>query len=186
MKKSRANNDELKGAPPKSFLKRLIGFQEIVLLILVLLSIIGVGIIDFSPQAGHSYWLAMVPVFAAACLTLEWRRGREKGRRWAEVLRTQALLWFGLLLAVQLVYLLLHTGRLDFENTGLIIVLLLALATFYAGISLDGRLFFVGGILGAVVAGEAYLETYFWLLAIIALVGMVALLFLKRRVGHKP
>jgi hypothetical protein len=34
------------------------------------------------------------------------------------IVRTQLLVWFGLLLAIHLVYLLLHTGRLDNENTG--------------------------------------------------------------------
>jgi hypothetical protein len=186
MKKNYSNADEQTGALPKSALRRSIGFQQIILLILIVLSIIGVGVTDFSPQKGHSYWLVMVPVFAAACLILEWRRGREKGRRWTAVLRTQFLLWLGLLLAVQLVYLLLHTGRLDFENTGLIVVLLLALTTFFAGINLDWRLFIVGGILGAVVAGAAYLETFFWLFTLIALVGIAAIVFLKRRVGRKP
>ncbi len=48
--------------------------------------------------------------------------------------------WIGLVVAVQLVYLLLHIGRLDNENTGLIILLLLALTTFLAGIHLGWRL----------------------------------------------
>jgi nitrate/nitrite transporter NarK len=91
---------------------------EIIFIVLILLSIIGIGITDFSPADSHLYWLATVPVFAGACLILEWSRVRGKGQKWTTIVRTQLLVWFGLLLANHLVYLLLHTGRLDNENTG--------------------------------------------------------------------
>jgi hypothetical protein len=120
-------------ATKKSLLKRLFGLYEIILIVLILLSMIGIGITDFSPADSRLYWLAMVPVFAAACLILEWSRARGKGQKWITIVRTQLLIWFGLLLAVLLVFLLLHTGRLDNENTGLIILLLLALTTFFCG-----------------------------------------------------
>ena len=42
-----------KRATKKSLLKRLFGFYEIILIVLILLSIIGIGITDFSPADGH-------------------------------------------------------------------------------------------------------------------------------------
>jgi hypothetical protein len=170
-------------ATQKSLLKRLFGLYEIILIVLILLAIIGIGITDFSPADSHRYWFAMVPVFAGACLILEWSRARGKGQKWTTILRTQLLLWLGLLLAVRLVYLLLHTGRLDNENTGLIILLLLALTTFFAGIHLGWRLFIVGIFLGLALIGATYLEEFVWIFLIIALVVVAIFILLKRYAG---
>ena len=121
--------EEKKSANLAGLGKKLFGFYEIISIILIILSLIGIGITDYSPASSHIYWLVMVPVFAAACLIIEWEHVRGKGQQWLSILRTQIMLWVGLLLAVQMVYLLLHAGRLDYENTGLIILLLLALTT---------------------------------------------------------
>jgi hypothetical protein len=166
-------------ATPKSLLKRLFGLYEVIITVLILLSIIGIGITDYSPQESHRYWFVMVPVFAAACLILEWTRARGKGQKWTTIVRIQLLLWFGLLLAVRLVYLLLQTGRLDNENTGLIILLLLALTTFFAGIHLGWRLLILGIFLGAALIGAAYLEEFVWIFFIIAAAVVGLLLLLK-------
>ena len=114
---------------------------------LIALSIVGIGITDFSPADSYKYWVAMVPIFCGACLILEWSRVRGKGFKWTAILRTQLLHWVGLLVAVRLVFEMLHKGRLDNENTGLVILLLLALSTFIAGIHLGWRLCLVGGFL---------------------------------------
>jgi uncharacterized membrane protein HdeD (DUF308 family) len=172
-------------ATQKSLLKRLFGLYESILIVLILLAIIGIGITDFSPAESHRYWFAMVPVFAGACLILEWSRARGKGQKWSTILRTQLLLWLGLLLAVRLAYLLLHTGRLDNENTGLIILLLLALTTFFAGIHLGWRLFIVGIFLGLALIGATYLEEFVWIFLFIAIVVVVIFLLLKRFAGTK-
>ena len=92
-------------------------------------------------------------------------------------------LWLGLLLAVRLTYLLLQTGRLDNENTGLVILLLLALTTFFAGIHLGWRLFIVGIFLGVALIGAAYLEEFVWMFLILAIVVVAIFLLLKRYAG---
>ena len=94
------------GVTKKSLLKRMFGLYEIIPIVLLLLSIIGIGITDFSPADSHLYWLAMVPVFAGACLILEWSRARGRGQKWTTIVRNQLLLWFGLLLAVSPLWLL--------------------------------------------------------------------------------
>jgi uncharacterized membrane protein HdeD (DUF308 family) len=172
-------------ASQKSLLKRLFGIYEIILIVLILLSIIGIGITDFSPADSHRYWFAMVPVFAGACLILEWSRARGKGQKWTTIVRAQLLLWLGLLLAVRLAYLLLHTGRLDNENIGLVILLLLALTTFFAGIHLGWRLFIVGIFLGVALLGVAYLEEFVWIFLIIAIVVVAIFLLWKYYAGAR-
>jgi len=164
--------------------KKVFGFYEIVFSIMLILSLIGIGLTDFSPGNSHIYWLVMVPVFAAACLMIQWRHGREPGRHWTAILRTQIMLWIGLLLAVQMVYVLLHAGRLNYESTGLIILLLLALTTFAAGVNVDWRLMVLGMYLGLVVVGAAYMETFFWIFFLIAVVGIATLLLLRHFAGN--
>ena len=79
----------------------------------------------------------------------------------------------------------LITGRLDNENTGLIILLLLALTTFFAGIHLGWRLFIVGIFLGLALIGATYLEEFVWMFLIIALVVVAIFLLLKHYAGTK-
>jgi len=161
----------------KGWLHRFLGIYEIVIIGLIALSIIGIGITDYSPAKSYKYWVAMVPIFCGACLILEWSRVRGKGFKWTTILRTQLIHWVGLLVAVRLVFEMLHKGRLDNENTGLVILLLLALSTFLAGIHLGWRLCLVGGFLGAALVAATYLEEYVWVLLIIGL-AVLAIVFL--------
>jgi hypothetical protein len=171
-------------AAGESFLKDVKVF-EIIFVLLMVLSLIGVGITDFSPARSYWYWFAMAPVFACACLILEWTRFRSEGKSWLDILRTQLLTWFGLLLAVQVVFLLLRGGRLTYESTGLVILLLLALTTFIVGINLGYQLCLVGVFLGLTALVVAYLEQYLWVLLLVALLVVVArLLVLKRKHRH--
>jgi len=172
-------------ATKKMLLKRLFGTYEIIIMVLILLSIIGIGITDYSPEYSHHYWFAMVPVFAGACLILEWSRARGKGQKWTTIVKTQLLLWLGLLLAVRLLFLLQHTRGLDNENTGLIILLLLALTTFFAGVNLGWRLLIVGIFLGVALIGAAYLEEFAWMFLIIAVVVVAIFLLLKHYAGNR-
>ena len=169
----------------KKLLKRLFGAVEIILIVLILLSIIGIGITDYFPKYSQHYWFAMVIVFAGACLILEWSRARGKGQKWINIVKTQFLLWVGLLLAVQIVFLLQRTRGLNNENTGLIILLLLALTIFFAGINLGWRLLIVGIFLGAALIGAVYLDQFAWMFLIIAIVVVAIFLLLKHYRGTK-
>ena len=169
-----------KDLPPRFF-----GIYEIVIMMLITLSIIGIGITDFSPADSYKYWVAMIPIFCGACLILEWSRVRGRGFKWTTFLRTQLLHWVGLLVAVRLVFEMLHKGRLDNENTGLVVLLLLALSTFIAGIHLGWRLCLVGVFLAVALVAATYLEEYVWVLLIIGLAILVVVFVLKHFVGSQ-
>jgi hypothetical protein len=175
--------DEVKAAE-KSFLHGLKIF-EIIFVVLVVLAIIGVGITDFSPARSYWYWMAMAPIFACACLIIEWTQVRNEGKKWLGILRTQLLTWLGLLVAVQIVFLLLRSGRLTYESTGLVILLLLALTTFIVGIHLGFQVCLLGVFLGLTLLVAAYLEQYVWVIALLAVLGLIVTLFaFKRRHRH--
>jgi len=177
--KDSTNIENIKAAE-KSFLHGLKVF-EIIFVILMVLAIIGVGITDFSPARSYWYWLAMAPIFACACLFIEWTHMRDEGKSWLSILRTQLLTWFGLLVAVQLVFLLLRAGRLTYESTGLVILLLLALTTFIVGIQLGFQLCVLGGFLGLTLLFVAFLEQYVWVIAFVAMLGVIATFLVLRR-----
>lgn len=160
---------------------RKLKFYKLFFPFLILLALVGVGYTDFNPASSHLYWLAMVPVFAGACLLLEWLQEHNRGRPWREVLRAQLMLWFSLLVGVLLVYMLLHAGRLDSENSGLIILLLLSMTTFAAGLQLGPLVMLLGGFLALSLVLAAYIESYVWLIMLGAAVGITVLLYLYSR-----
>ena len=57
----------------KGWLGRFLGTYEIGIIGLIVRSIIGIGITDFSPADSYKYWVAMVPIFCGASLILEGR-----------------------------------------------------------------------------------------------------------------
>lgn len=166
--------DELvNGNPP-----RKLKFYRLFFPFLILLALGGVGYTDINPAGSHLYWLSMVPIFAGACLLLEWLQERNRGLKWSTVLRTQLVLWYSLLVGVLLVYMLLYSGRLDNENTGLMVLLLLAMTTFAAGLQLGQMVMLLGVFLALSLVLAAYIETYVWLIMLGVAVGMAVLLHL--------
>ena len=161
-------------------LKRYLGPNGVIMIMLALLTIVGIGITDFSPQLSHWYWLAMVVITGIACVAMEWSRAREKGLGKAAILKTEVLIWLSVLLAVNLVYFLFHSGRLDSENTGLVILLILALATFLAGLRLGWRLCILGALLAGALILATYVEEFLWIVLMVVLAAAAATYFMAR------
>ena len=94
-----------------------------------------------------------------------------------------AMILLGLLavfVAVNLVYFLFHSGRLDSENTGLVILLILALATFLAGLRLGWRLCILGFLLGSTLILATYLEEFLWIVLLVVVVAAAGIYFMAR------
>jgi hypothetical protein len=79
-----------------------------------------------------------------------------------------------------MVYFLLHSGRLDSENTGLVILLILTLATFLAGLRLGWRLCVLGVLLGGVLILAAYLEEFLWIVLMVVVAAAAGIYFMAR------
>jgi hypothetical protein len=150
------------------------------MILLVLLSIVGIGITDFAPLSSHWYWLAMVVITGIACVAMEWTRARETGRSIAAILKSEVVIWLSVFVAVNLVYFLFRAGRLDSENTGLVILIILALATFQAGLRLGWRLCILGVLQGGALMLATYLEEFLWIVLMVVLVAAAALYFKTR------
>jgi hypothetical protein len=147
---------------------------------LLLLDVIGIGVTEFAIAFSQWYWLGMVVVTALACAFIVRFHNHRDDLNTAGMMRNEILFWLAVLVAVNLVFFLYQAGRLDSENSGLVILLLLALSTFLAGLRLGWQLCLLGGVLAAALIVAAYLEEFLWLALLVGLVAVVVLYFLPR------
>ena len=153
---------------PVSTISRSPVVDELVLLALLVLSAVGVGISQVSPEKAFRYWIAMVPIFGAVSLFSGWSSARAGGMTAGGVVRRQILHWVALAAAVCLVFLLQASGRMGEADAGIVTLLSLGLATFLAGVHFDWRYCVVGALLAAAVAAIALVSNFLWLIGIVA------------------
>lgn len=168
--------------PEQASLAKKIHAEEAILLTLMALSAIGIGITNFMPVRSFWFWVAMVPVFGAVSIFMGWTKARRRGEGASRIIRIQLLHWVGLLAAIVLIYLLFDpAGRINNNQLALLSLLALALTTFLAGVHFDWRFMVVGVVLGACVAGAAFLEQILWVVAIPIVVAIALLIFWWKR-----
>jgi hypothetical protein len=181
----KTSNAQVQAAAEKTGRLRHVTYYEWVLIALMTLAVVGIGITYFSPQKSYRYWIAMVPVFGGFCLSIEWARLSGKGQdKWA-VVRDQLYHWFATLVAVLLVYMLSNAGKLNTQDTSIIILLLVALSTFLAGIQIGWRLYLIGFFLGIIMVMTAYLKDYLWVLILLGVLTILVYLYLRSRKRQK-
>ena len=178
-----ATNQPPPGPGDRLRLFRRLEMDEIVLLVLIVLSVVGMAITDAAPDVGFLLWLIMVPVYGALGLFIQWSRGPDAGVNWSRLVRSQVMHWLGLLIAIKIAYLLLYMGRLNYENTGYVVALMLALTTYLSGVHLGRwRISLAGIFLAVAVILAGWLEQYAWLFLIVAGLAAAGLSFyLKAR-----
>jgi hypothetical protein len=156
--------------------------EEIVLVLLVLLSGVGVIVNDYgSKETAFRLWLWMTPVFGVISTWAAWSRAQRRGEPVATIVPVQIVHWLGVVGAVLLIYVLQIYGRMTAEGAGSAVLVVLALAAFLAGVHTDWRLSVLGVVLGVAVIGFAYVERAALVVVPILLVALVGLIFYMRR-----
>jgi hypothetical protein len=160
--------------------------EELVLILLVLLSGLGVAINDYSPESAFRYWIWMAPTFGVISVVAAWWRAALRGERIGVAVQRQALHWVGVIGAVYLIHLLQTTGRMTNEAAGLAALLIIALGSFLAGVHSDWRLMVIGCVLGVTVVGFAILERIIWLvvLPLMGIIIVAAIVYVRRMRRH--
>ena len=148
--------------------------------VLMFLSILGVGITDASVRLSHWYWTAMIPVFFGACLFLEWHAKDKSGADPKALVIKQVQHWLGLLAGFYLAFFLRGIGSLDNQSTGLILLLLLALGTFFAGVTMGWLFKLLGIFLGICLMLVAYMENYIAVIISLSVAMLIVYRFLTR------
>ncbi|MEC4747988.1 hypothetical protein [Methylomicrobium sp. Wu6] len=132
--------------------------EAIILILLLIASLVGIFINDYSPADGYGYWIMTVFVFAFFSIILGWLKSRQSSEDFVSVLREQALHWFCSLLVVGGASLVLKPEN----NSGLIILLILSLATVLDGLRVGWRFSVVGIFLGISAVIPTYTDHFFW------------------------
>ncbi len=144
-----------------SFLKRKTLVEDIILLVLLALCLLGMAVTNFSPARSYRYWLIMTAVFWVGGMIIVWSKKPE--HRIRAVLIVQTIHWLATAVAVIGVFVLLNTGRLNYETTGLVLLLVLGLAVFLDGYRISWRLSLLGIMLGLSSIIAALIEQYIWI-----------------------
>ncbi len=156
--------------------------EEMVLVLLVLLSGIGVIVNDYgSPATAFRMWLWMTPVFGVISTWAAWSRAQRRGDPVGRIVPTQIVHWLGVVGAVLLIYVLQRYGRMTSEAAGSAVLVVLALAAFLAGVYTDWRLSVLGVVLGVAVIGFAYVERVALVIVPLLAVALIGLIVYMRR-----
>ena len=153
---------------------------------LIVLSIGGIAVMDFRATWGVWYWLIMTCVFGISSISLAWHVAAEAGETQRAQVKRQALHWLAVLAAVALVFLMQRVMQVDPVESGMIALLILALASVLAGIHFEWRLSVLGGVLGATFLAAVLAADFFWAGLLIAVIGGAVLIATMRyKQGHE-
>jgi hypothetical protein len=138
------------------------------------LALFGVAYTSISRQAMTNYWIVLAPLFAVICVITRWRDVAVKEKHW-HLIRTEALHWFAVFVAMCIVFVANVKQMMNSDASALMLLTLLALGTFTAGIHVAAwRICLVGAVLLVAVPAIAWLEEATLLLLLVAIV-LVAL-----------
>lgn len=162
---------------------KLSTIDKVIYVTLVLLSLLGMAITNFSPADAHIYWLVMTLVFAIAAIITGWHQAADKQAK-IKLITSQLFHWGSTLIAVLVVYAFLHSGQIQNVTVSLMILLVLSLSTLLDGIHVGWHFSVLGILLAISTVIVTYLDEYLWVLAIIAMI-FIAIPFLwNKTIGH--
>lgn len=144
--------------------------EEAILVLLLILSLIGIGIMSYSPGDGYAYWLIMVAVFCLFAIIIGWLQSKHRSEDFKLVFREQSIHWATSLLVVGGVFLIHQSGRITQQDVGLVVLLILSLSTMLDGLRVGWRFSLVGLFLGAAAVVSIYTSYFFWMEIVIALI----------------
>jgi hypothetical protein len=124
------------------------GNPAIVYVLWAAISFFGFAIIDYAPERTSFYWMIMGPLGGVLSAVLGWRAGRALGQDSRREGRLHGLHWGGMMVAILLLIPLVTTRAVSVTELPRIILLLVALSYYLAGVHVDRRLLWVGAAVG--------------------------------------
>ncbi|PPD29867.1 MAG: hypothetical protein CTY19_16855 [Methylomonas sp.] len=143
-------------------LRRHFGVEQTVFIIMLLLSLLGIVVTDFSRHDGYGYWLFMVMVFGMLSIFVSWLQSKQGEIDFNDIVREQASHWLLTLLVVVCAYLVQKSGQLSETSASLVILLLLAMATMLDGRRIGWQFILIGLYLAASAIIIAYVDAFLW------------------------
>jgi hypothetical protein len=164
------------------FLQRKVPF-----VVLLVLAIVGVAYTNISQQPLVGYWEFLALATGVVCVVTQWAGARDKQARF-RLVTTQALHWAAILVTMNIVLLSGVQSMLPAPATGLVLLTLLALGTFLAGVNFFSlQICFLGVAMAVAVPAIAWLKqsALFLLLAAVLVIGLV-MTFWPRQAKERP
>ena len=133
--------------------------RELPYMILLALAVIGIVSTSVSPDASVSYWKVLAPVFAIVCIYSQWSRVPAGGGAKTRLIIVQLLHWGAFLLTILILFLPDVQKMLNSLVSAQIVLYLLALSTFLAGLyNTSWQLVAVGVLMAVAVPAIALLQ----------------------------
>ena len=172
---SQTNARQSEGTPPSADLPRAnLSWQRLPFVVALLLAIAGVAYTNISHQPLVGYWEFLALAIAVVCVVTKWPELDGKQAQF-RLMWTQALHWVAVLVTMNIMLVSGVQQLLPTPATSLVLLTLLALGTFLAGLSLlSPQICFLGIAMGAAVPALSWLKqsVIFLLLATVFVVGI--------------
>lgn len=163
--------DEIKTQPPGILFLDVLKI-DLPYIVMLSMAVFGIGLVTFTGEPSGFYWELLTPVYCGICIYVGWRNAPTREERF-KLIWTQILHWAAFLAAMWLIYSPAMRSLVDVNATGLNLMVLLALATFVAGVHAEAwQICIVGLILAMFVPAVAMIQRTS-LFVIVALVGIV-------------
>ena len=149
-------------------------WQQLPYIAALVLAIAGVAYTNASHQPLVRYWEFLALAIGVVCVINKWPEIDEKQARW-QLIWTQALHWIAVLVTMNIMLVAGVQQLLPTPATSLVLLILLALGTFLAGISLLSlQIAFLGLAMGLAVPAISWLQqsVIFFLLGAVLLIGL--------------
>jgi len=138
----------------------------------LLLSLLGAYIGYSYRDLSHDYWLVLMFLFTVIAIAPGYYRFKQHRDNLKELTR-DIMHWSGGLCAGIVVYAYHSSGRIFHEETGLIVLLIVALTTYLDGIQRGWRCIFTGLFLGLITVCVAFFDSYLWQLSTLAAAALI-------------
>jgi hypothetical protein len=161
-------------------------WQQLPYVVALVLAIAGVAYTNASHQPLVGYWEFLALAIGVVCVINKWPELGGKEARW-QLIWTQALHWVAVLVTMNIMLVSGVQQLLPTPATSLVLLTLLALGTFLAGISLLSlQIAFLGLAMGVAVPAISWLQQsiIFFLLGAILLIGLGVTFWLRQ--GRRP
>jgi hypothetical protein len=182
--------------PPDKFIAWASRLELSLLRRLLIIGVLGVFIMfglflaNYSINRADWYWSAMFPVFGLVCLGHQLAAGDTHGMSATRVLLMQTAHWLGPVVAVRIIFLQLYRGQMDADAVALMILLVLAVTCFLAGLHFDRSFVWVSVVLTLVAVLGTEIEAYLWLVLLMGLLAAALVVFstvlIRRRGSASP
>jgi hypothetical protein len=150
--------------------------------LLLFIVFLGMVVADVMAEGGWKYWRVMTPVYALVCIGLSLYIRHMKLKTFTVTIWHELFHWLGLLFSVYLISTLVQMGQISRFQGGIEELLLIALATYLAGVYIEPMFVLVGIAIGCLVVTVGFLSEYLYAILFPTLIiSIIILYFIVRR-----